>query len=80
MGIYDRDWWRERYNQRTGHNEKCDAKWRKPEQQPQQPKPTPHIQARPRRWSTTRPSPAGAIILWGAIVSVILIIVKQLAR
>lgn len=30
MGIYDRDWWRERYNERTGHDEKKDSAWRRP--------------------------------------------------
>ncbi|MDE4920182.1 hypothetical protein ACUXAV_006119 [Cupriavidus metallidurans] len=80
MGIYDRDWWRDRYNQRTAHNEKRDAKWRKPEQQPKQPKPAPHIQVRPRRTTTTSPSPVGAIIVWTAVIAIVLIIVKQLTR
>ncbi|MGO4414367.1 hypothetical protein AB4Z27_15540 [Cupriavidus sp. KB_39] len=30
MGIYDRDWWRDRYNERTGRDESKDSAWRKP--------------------------------------------------
>ncbi|GAA7764767.1 hypothetical protein RN01_02190 [Cupriavidus sp. SHE] len=30
MGIYDRDWWRDRYNQQSGKPRK-DAAWRRPE-------------------------------------------------
>ncbi len=29
MGVYDRDWWRERYNQRSG--DKKNDSWRRPE-------------------------------------------------
>jgi hypothetical protein len=32
MGVYDRDWWRERYNQRTGHKDKSDTSWRRPDE------------------------------------------------
>lgn len=35
MGIYDRDWWRDRYNERTGTPKK-DAAWQRPEKEGKQ--------------------------------------------
>lgn len=31
MGIYDRDWWRERHTGSTGNNDKKNESWRRPE-------------------------------------------------
>lgn len=68
MGIYDRDWWRERYNQRTNHDEKKDAEWRQP------------VPKAERRSTSLRPSPVGAILVWLALFLAVFIGVKSILR
>lgn len=82
MGIYDRDWWRERYNQRTSHNESRDAQWqqpttkRPPKEPPEGEQPYTPTQ-RPKRQGM-KPSPVGAIIVWLAIFLAIFVSVKHI--
>lgn len=75
MGIYDRDWWKERYNHRTAQNEKRDADWRKPVE-PKQP-PVGRVNNFPKRSTPKlRPSPVGPILLWLTLFAIVFLIAK----
>lgn len=77
MGIYDRDWWRERYNKRNAWNEHRDANWRQPTTPHQPPVGKPTTPPRPTGYQL-KPSPVAAILIWLFIFAVILTVAKAL--
>ncbi|MFP3752257.1 hypothetical protein SB751_00045 [Cupriavidus sp. SIMBA_020] len=83
MGIYDRDWWRDRYNKRQDFDEQKDATWRKPQQPPKKPETEPE-RAAPQKARKQKmglsPSPIGPIIIWTVIFLTIFVSVRHILR
>lgn len=83
MGIYDRDWWRDRYNKRQDFDEAKDATWRRPKTPPKHPK-NEQEQTLPqttrRQQPGMRPSPIGPLILWAVIFLTVFVSVRHILK
>ena len=82
MGIYDRDWWRERYNKRTDHDEKKDSAWRRPASETDTRQSFQHVPHNPKNRPPDLPGVEWhwtvKLVAFGLVMTVLLVAAKHL--